>query len=77
MIEDAAQKDFPKFEYRSFIDDFIPKELPAEYVAIYEELLYDYSSDELEYFRSAYGDKVLWELYSDLYQPFYDKQEKF
>ena len=77
MIEDAAQKDFPQFEYRSFIDDFIPKELPAEYVAIYEELLYDYSSDELEYFRSAYGDKILWELYSDLYQPFYDKQEKF
>ncbi len=77
MIEDAAHKDFPQFEYHSFIDDFIPKELPAEYVAIYEELLDDYSSDELEYFRSAYGDKVLWELYSDLYQPFYDKQEKF
>ena len=34
MITDAVQKDFPQFEYLSFIDDYIPKELPAEYVAI-------------------------------------------
>lgn len=77
MITDAAQKDFPQFEYLSAFHDFIPQSIPKEYAEIYEELLYDYSSDELEYFRSAYGDKVLWELYSDLYQPFYDKQEKF
>ena len=77
MITDAAQKDFPQFEYLSAFHDIIPQSIPKEYAEIYEELLYDYSSDELEYFRSTYGDKVLWELYCDLYQPFYDKQEKF
>ena len=77
MITDSAQKDFPQFEYLSAFLDIIPQSIPKEYAEIYEELLYDYSSDELEYFRSTYGDKVLWELYCDLYQPFYDKQEQF
>lgn len=76
MITDAAQKDFPQFEYLSFIDDFVPKALPDGYVDIYAELLYEYTPEQLEYFRSTYGDKILWELYCDIYDPF-NVQQKF
>ena len=70
MIKDAAQKDFPKFEYLSFIDDFVPKSLLDEYVDIYAELLDEYTIEQLEYFRSTYEDKILGELYCDIYDPF-------
>lgn len=77
MINDSAKKDFPQFEYLSAFRDLIPQSIPKEYVEIYEELLYDYSPDELEYYRETYGDKILWELYCDLYRSVYDKQEKY
>ncbi len=69
MIDDSTKKDLPQFEYLSSFHDLIPQSIPKEYVEIYEELLYDYSPDELEYFRETYGDKILWELYCDLYDP--------
>ena len=75
MITDAAQKDFPQFEYLSFIDDFVPKTLPDEYVDIYAELLNEYTSEQLEYFRETYGDKILWELYCDIFDPFNVQQK--
>ena len=70
MITDAVQKDFPQFEYLTLINDYLPNALPDEYLELYEELLGDYSSEQLDYFRQNYGDKILWELYCDLCDPF-------
>ena len=76
MITDAVQKDFPQFEYLTLINDYLPNALPDEYLELYEELLGDYSSEQLDYFRQNYGDKILWELYCDLCDPFSAHQKQ-
>ena len=91
IISDSAQKDFPRFEYIEKISvdlpeshysywDFeeipIPKDLPVEYHEMYYALLDEYPAEILEEWRKNYGDKILWELYCDIYKPF-NFQQKF
>ena len=83
IISDAAQDNFPKYEYVSYDDygyfreDEIIQSLPSEYQQIYYELLDIYSVDELENFRAEYGNKILFEIYADeLGNTEYDTRDK-
>ena len=72
IIDDAAKPDFPRFEYIENIwqDEYgygvylgFPRDLPEEYIAIYDELLDYYSEKELERYRKANGNENLFSLY--------------
>ena len=43
----------------------LPRRIPADFRDIYEYLLDFYSANELEYFRTEYGDQILWQIYND------------
>ena len=74
IVNDSVKPDFPKFEYIAAFNfdyywdyyDFKPEPLPSEYQHIYSELLEQYTPEELEELRIAYGNHVLHELYLDL-----------
>ena len=55
----------------------IPKQMPPEYKEFYYELVdeFGYTIDELEYLRESYGDKVIYEVYINEAQPFYQNTE--
>lgn len=91
IISDSARQDFPRYEYIEKIPvdlpashycywDFeerpLPKDLPVEYHEMYYALLDEYPAEILEDWRKNYSDKILWELYCDLYKPF-NVQQKF
>ena len=47
----------------------VPKDLPAKYTQMYDELLDLYSYDELEELRKYYGDDIIEEVYKEEYMP--------
>ena len=69
IISDAAQKDFPKFEYlssRQFLYKFsaeVPDDLPKNYADIFLALLDSYDAEELNCYRQLYGNEFLIELF--------------
>ena len=65
IIDDAAQIDFPRYEY--FQDCYFEtsQALPEEYEEFYETLLEIYSADELDYYRRIFGDEILREMYRE------------
>lgn len=58
--------------------DHFPHKIPAEFRDIYEELLFEYSIEELESFRAEYGDNILVQLYHEtfLYAAYYDYNQE-
>lgn len=82
IINDAAK--LPRFEYVESIQpvelrqlirrdesNFLPRRIPANVQDIYEFLLDFYSANELESFRTEFGDQILWQIYNDEVVPFY------
>ena len=49
----------------------IPKDLPEEYHELYCSLLDIYPAEVLDDWRKTYGDKILWEVYIEEFDPFY------
>ena len=73
IVADAAEESFPRYDY---YDDYYPAaDVPAEYRAKYEELLYEYPASELNYYREVYGDKILDELYQEMCGYFFEGGE--
>lgn len=66
--------EFEQFEPE---EEIIPKKLPEEYEELYNELVdeYGYEIEELEYLREAYGDRVIYDLYTDESGAFYKTTE--
>lgn len=64
IVADASEESFPRYGYCD--DYFSVADIPAEYRAIYGELLDEYPASELNYYREVYGDKVLEELYCEM-----------
>ena len=82
IINDAAK--LPRFEYVESIQPvelrklirrdepvILPRRIPANVQDIYEFLLDFYSANELESFRTEFGDQILWQIYNDEVAPFY------
>ena len=82
IINDAAK--LPRFEYVESIQPvelrklirrdepvILPRRIPANVQDIYESLLDFYSANELESFRTEFGDQILWQIYNDEVAPFY------
>ncbi len=82
IINDAAK--LPHFEFIEHIQPIelrepirrdesiiLPRRVPADLRDIYEFLLDFYSVNELEYFRTEFGDQILWQIYNDEVAPFY------
>ena len=75
IISDATKPDFPRFEYIESLwqDEYeyrygiylgFPRDLPEEYIPIYNELLDYYSAKELENCRRMNGNEALCSLYN-------------
>lgn len=85
MVEDAAQKDFPRYEYMECVwgmdwryygyEEDIPKNLPKSYRQQYITLLDYYPKKELETCRRVYGNGILEQLYEDIYESCSEKEE--
>ena len=82
IVDDSSQKDFPRYDYIEKITashyDYwqieamsIPKDLPEEYHELYCSLLDIYPAEVLDDWRKTYGDKILWEVYIEEFDPFY------
>ena len=57
--------------------DNLPGKIPAEFRDIYEELLFEFSIEELESFRAEYGDNILVQLYHEAcLSNYYDYNQK-
>ena len=82
IISDAAK--LPYFKYIEHIQPIessklvrrnesivLPRRVPADLQDIYEFLLDFYSVNELESFRTEYGDQILWQIYNDEVVPYY------
>ena len=82
IISDAAK--LPRFEYIEHIQPIepsklvgrdesisLPSKVPSNLRKIYEFLLDLYSVKELESFRAEYGDQILWQIYNDEIDYFY------
>lgn len=83
IVEESARDNFPKFEYieKTILNRFsnfsigdkkIPADLPAEYRAIYRELLFDFDAEELELYREIHGNKSLYALYKEMCEGYDD-----
>ncbi len=73
IISDATKPDFPRFEYIESLwqDEYMygiylgfPRDLPEEFIPIYNELLDYYSAKELESYRRMNGNEALCSLYN-------------
>lgn len=82
IVTDSVRNDFPCYEYIEkivsshydywqFESATIPKDLPAEYHELYDSLLDIYPAEILDDWRKTYGDKILWEVYVEDFDPFY------
>ena len=83
IINEAAK--LPRFEYIEHIQPIsepcklirrdepviLPRRISANVQDIYEFLLDFYSANELESFRTEFGDQILWQIYNDEVAPFY------
>ena len=85
IIAESCDGNFPRFEYMEAErypdfgmggswdldgqDWFAPEDLPEEYAASYEALLYYYSPAELDEIRKHYGDRAIRELYESEFGP--------
>ena len=57
-------------------ENLFVKALPSEYEEMYDELLTIYTEAELERERARYGDCVIYELYIEIFGPFYAYDQK-
>ena len=84
IVADSSRADLPTFDYIEKLQHIepskiiyrnntfqLPRRIPADFRDIYEYLLDFYSANELEYFRTEYGDQILWQIYNDEIVPFY------
>ena len=64
IIEETSSEDFPRYEYveqeRVY---YVPHDVPRKYMDLYNRLLEYCYPDEIEEYRLAYGDEVLYLLY--------------